>query len=121
MKILRTLIVLLLCAVLPLSGLAASGAAGQCPMEGVMTTGAVIMSADMASCDSMTPTSGEHGKSKGSLCKVSAQCQMGSLYHPVSIPTVVRPAGPFFPVTFRYIVSLSIRAPDGLWRPPRAL
>ena len=121
MKILRTLLVLLLCAMLPLSGLAASGATGQCPMEAEMTGGAVAMSADMPNCDSMTPVSSEHGKSKASLCKVTAQCQMGSLYHPVSSPTIVRPVGSFVPVSFHYAESLSIREPDGPWRPPRSL
>jgi hypothetical protein len=121
MKILRTLLVLLLCVMLPLSGLAASGATGSCPMESTMTGDTAAMSADMPSCDSMSTTSGEHGKSKVSLCKVSAQCQMGSLYHPVSSPTVTRPAGPFLPVSFHYAQSLSIRAPDGLWRPPQSL
>lgn len=120
MKILRTLLVLLLCAMLPLSGLAASGTTGACPMESTMA-GDTAMSADMPGCDSMNPTSSEHGKSKVSLCKVSAQCQMGSLYHPVSSPTVTRPAGSFVPVSFHYAQSLSIREPDGLWRPPQSL
>jgi hypothetical protein len=120
MKILRTLFVLLLC-VLPLSGLAASGATGACAMESSMAGDSAVMSADMPGCDSMSPTSSEHGKSKVSLCKVSAQCQMGSLYHPVSSPTVTRPAGSFVPVSFHYTQSLSIREPDGLWRPPQSL
>jgi hypothetical protein len=121
MKILRTLFVLLLCVMLPLSGLAASGATGPCPMESSMTGNATAMSADMSGCDSMSPASSEHGKSKVSMCKVSAQCQMGSLYHPVSTPSVSRPAGSFIPVSFHYTQSLSIRAPDGLWRPPQPL
>jgi hypothetical protein len=123
MKMLRALFVLLLCAMLPLSGLAASGLMGYCPMQAAMGDDSRAMSADMAGCESMTPTSGEHGKSKASLslCKVTAQCQMGSLYHPVSAPTVVRPIGSFFPVSFQYAESLSIRAPDGLWRPPQRL
>ncbi|MFM0730482.1 hypothetical protein PQQ52_08305 [Paraburkholderia sediminicola] len=121
MKILRTLLVLLLCAVLPLSGLAASGTTGACPMESTMAGDTAAMSAQMPGCDSMNPPSGEQGKSKVSLCKVSAQCQMGSLYHPVSSPTVTRPAGSFVPVSFHYAQSLSIREPDGLWRPPQSL
>jgi hypothetical protein len=121
MKILRTLLVLLLCVMLPLSGLAASGATGACPMESAMGGTAAAMSADMPGCDSMSPTSSEPGKSKVSLCKVNAQCQMGNLYHPVSSPTVTRPAGSFVPVSFHYAQSLSIREPDGLWRPPQSL
>jgi hypothetical protein len=121
MKILRTLLVLLLCAMLPLTGLAASGTTGPCPMESAMSGDPGVMSVDMPGCDSVTPTSSEHGKSKPSLCKVSAQCQMGSLYHPVSSPTVVRPVGSFVPVSFHYAESLSIREPDGPWRPPRSL
>ena len=90
-------------------------------MESTMAGDSAAMSADMPDCASMSPTSGEHGKSKASLCKVTAQCQMGSLYHPVSSPTVTRPAGSFVPVSFHYAQSLSIREPDGLWRPPQSL
>lgn len=121
MKILRTLLVLLLCAMLPLSGLAASGATGPCPMQSTMADDTAAMSAEMPGCDSTSPASGEHGKSKVPLCKAGAQCQMGSLYHPVSSPTVTRPAGSFIPVRFHYAQSLSIREPDGLWRPPQSL
>ncbi len=121
MKILRTPLALLLCAVLPLSGLAASGTTGQCPMEAAMTGDTVAMSADMPGCGSMVSTSTERGTSKASLCKVTAQCQMGSLFHPVSAPSVARPAGTYRPVRFHYIQALSVREPDGLWKPPRAI
>ncbi|MBN3726555.1 hypothetical protein [Burkholderia sp. Ac-20379] len=121
MKILRSLFVLLLCAMLPLSGLAASGATGACPMESSMAGDTAALSSEMSGCDSMSPSSSEHGKSKGSPCKASAQCQMGSLYHPVSSPSVTRPAGSFRPARFHYTQSLSIREPDGLWRPPQPL
>lgn len=121
MKILRTLLVLLLCAMLPLSGLAASGAAGQCPMESAMNSNVAAMSTDMPGCDVMKSSTSEPGKSKLSLCKVTAQCQMGSLYHPVSSPSVIRPVGSFVPVSFHYAPSFSFRAPDGLWRPPQSL
>jgi hypothetical protein len=121
MKMLRTFLVLLLCAMLPLSGLAASGLTGQCPMHATMMNDVASTSAEMAGCESMTSLPDSQGKSKISLCKVTAQCQMGSLYHPVSAPSVARPAGSFFPVRFHYAESLSIRAPDGLWRPPRIL
>jgi hypothetical protein len=112
---------LLLCVMLPISGLAASGLTGQCPMETMMAGDTDAMSADMSGCDSMKPMSSDHGKSKSSLCKLTAQCQVGSLYHPVSSPVVVRPAGSFLPVSFYYVESLSIREPDGPWRPPRTL
>jgi len=96
-------------------------------MQSAMTDGmataaaAVAMSADMPGCESMSAAPGEHGKSKAPLCKMGAQCQMGSLYHPVASPTVTRPAGPFVPVSFHYAQSLSIREPDGLWRPPQSV
>jgi hypothetical protein len=121
MKILRTLLVLLLCAMLPLSGLAATGLTGQCPMQAATMAGEHAMPAGMTGCDSMTQSSGEQGKAKLSLCKVTAQCQMGSLYIPVAAPSIVRPAGLFFPLSFQYAESLAIRAPDGTWRPPRTL
>lgn len=86
-----------------------------------MSSDVAAMSTDMPGCDSMKSPSGEPGKSKVSLCKVTAQCQMGSLYHPVSSPSVIRPAGSFVPVSFHYAQSFSFRAPDGLWRPPQSL
>ncbi|MBS2132235.1 hypothetical protein KEX41_29055 (plasmid) [Burkholderia thailandensis] len=120
MKILRTLLVLLLCAVLPLTGLAASGSAGQCPMQMVMADDmGSTMQGSMAGCDTTKRVS--DGKMKGSPCKVSAQCQLGNLYHPVSSPVVLRPAGQYSPVVFHYVQSLPVREPDGPWRPPRAL
>ncbi len=90
-------------------------------MQEVMADDSGAMAADMPGCEMMTAASGEHGKSKSSLCKVTAQCQIGSLYHPVSSPSVVRPAGSFIPLSFHYAESFSFRAPDGLWRPPQSL
>jgi hypothetical protein len=60
-------------------------------------------------------------KAKGFFCKVTARCQLGSLYHPVSTTEVTRPAGLSSPVVFHYAQSLSVREPAGLWRPPRAI
>jgi len=113
--------VLLLCAMLPLSGLAASGLTGQCPMmqADMGSDGGSAMSAGMAQCDAMKSTSVD--KARGSLCKATAQCQMGSLYHPVSVPVAHRPTGLFVPIVFHYTQSLIVHTPDGLWRPPRAL
>jgi len=121
MKFLRTLFVLLLCAMLPLSGLAAGRLAGQCPMQAALADDGSAMPAAMSDCESTTPASGEPGKSKGFLCKIMAQCQTDSVYHPVSTPTVARPSGPVFPFSFQYAESLSIRAPDALWRPPQTI
>jgi hypothetical protein len=121
MKFLRTLFVLLLCAVLPLTGLAASGMAGQCPMQAAMAGSGSTASESMPGCESMAAPASPHNKSKGTLCKVTAQCQMGSLYHPVSTPQVARPSDAFRPVLFHYIQALFVREPDGLWKPPRAL
>jgi hypothetical protein len=77
------------------------------------------MSAPMPGCEAMQSPSS--GKAKGFFCKATAQCQMGSLYHPASVPVVLRPAGLFSPVVFHYALSLSVREPAGLWRPPRAI
>jgi hypothetical protein len=121
MNLLRTFLVLLLCAMLPLSGLAATGLTGACPMQPAIADSSHAMPVGMSGCDSMSPSSGEQDKTKVSLCKVTAQCQMGSLYHPVSAPSIVRPAGLFFSPSFQYAASLSIREPDGPWRPPRSL
>jgi hypothetical protein len=120
MKFLRTLLLVLLCAALPISGLAASGLTGECPMQMSMgSDDGSAMSSETPGCETMKSV--PVGKTKGFSCKVTAQCQVGSLYHPVSSPVVVRPAGYFVPVSFHYAQALSIREPDGLWRPPQSL
>lgn len=125
MKFLRTIILLLLCAVLPISGLAASGLAGECPMmqQGMSTSMDMDagMSADMPGCDSMKSSSTDkaHAKAKGMACKLTAQCQFGSLYHPAARAEVSRPAAYASTVAFHYAQILPVRDPNGLWRPPR--
>jgi len=90
-------------------------------MQSAMSDGAAAVPAGTPDCDAMAPTSSEDGKSKVSICKVTAQCQMGSLYHPVSSPSVVRPSGLFVAVSFQHDEGFSVRDPDGPWRPPRYL
>jgi len=120
MKFLRTLLLLLLCAVLPISGLAASGLTGECPMQMSMgSDDGGAMSSEMPGCEMIKFS--QPGKAKGFFCKATAQCQLGSLYHPVSRIELTRPAGLFRPVVFHYAQSLTVREPAGLWRPPRAL
>ncbi|RQR29849.1 MULTISPECIES: hypothetical protein [unclassified Burkholderia] len=126
MKWLRTFILLLLCAVLPISGLAASGLTGECPMQHTMSMEAdagMSMSADMSGCDSMkaspTDTTKAKAKAKGMACKVTAQCQFGSLYHPAGRTGISRPAAFASTVAFHYAQSVPVRDPNGLWRPPR--
>ncbi|HDV6324736.1 TPA: hypothetical protein RJR39_000772 [Burkholderia cenocepacia] len=126
MKLLRTFILLLLCAVLPITGLAASGLTGECPMQHTMSTAAdtgmnMAMSAEMSDCDSMQPPSADHAKAKakGMACKVTAQCQFGSLYHPAARADVNRPAAFASTIVFHYTQSVPARDPNGLWRPPR--
>ncbi|WP_038710336.1 hypothetical protein [Burkholderia sp. lig30] len=122
MKLLRTIFLLLLCAVLPISGLAASGLTGECPMQQNMSVeSSVSTPGDMPGCDSMKPSSVDKAKAKGVFCKVSAQCQFGSLYHPAARVDVSRPAALAQPVTFHYAQSLPVRDPNGLWRPPRLI
>lgn len=120
MKLLRTIFLLLLCAVLPISGLAASGLTGECPMQQSMSVEpSVSTPGDMPGCDSMKPSSVDNAKAKGVFCKVSAQCQFGSLYHPAARVDVSRPAALAQSVTFHYVQSFPVRDPNGLWRPPR--
>ncbi|MDP9581292.1 UNVERIFIED_ORG: muconolactone delta-isomerase [Burkholderia contaminans] len=115
---------LLLCAVLPVSGLAASGLTGECPMQSTMSMDAdagMSMSADMSGCDSMKASAAEStkAKAKGMACKLTAQCQFGSLYHPAARADVGRPAAFTSTIVFHYAQSVPIRDPNGLWRPPR--
>ncbi|HDR9510218.1 hypothetical protein C5615_28425 [Burkholderia cepacia] len=128
MKLLRTFILLLLCAVLPISGLAASGLTGECPMQHTMSMEAdtgmsMTMSADMSDCDSMKSPSASSAKAKAKAkamaCKVTAQCQFGSLYHPAGRVDVTRPAAFASTIVFHYTQSVPVRDPSGLWRPPR--
>lgn len=121
MNILRTFFVLLLCAMLPMSGLAASGLTGQCPMQaGMAEDGGKMPSVEMPDCDAMQSTASPD-TARHPLCKAMSQCQMGSLYHPVSAPVTQRPAGLVSPVVFHYAQSLVVHTPDGPWRPPRSL
>ncbi|VVD76484.1 hypothetical protein PPN31114_00899 [Pandoraea pneumonica] len=119
MKFLRICCLFLLCAVLPISGLAASGLTGACPMQMSPSADDGAMAMDMAGCDSMKAPDG--AKLKAPFCKATVQCQLGSLYHPVDLPSANRPFGPMTSVTFAYADSLSVRAPDGPWRPPTSL
>ncbi|WP_244818529.1 hypothetical protein [Caballeronia sp. Lep1P3] len=118
MKILRTILLLLLCAMLPLTGLAATGLAGDCPMQQTMPADG---DADMSSCDAMKSPSVDKSKAKGMFCKITAQCQFGSLYHPAVQTSVSRPASLVSPVVFHYADSLPDRDPNGFWRPPRLI
>ncbi|GAB7538129.1 hypothetical protein [Burkholderia sp. 3C] len=121
MRLLRTLLVLLLCIALPLDALAASGLTGACPMhDGQAMHGAMPAMTAMSDCDGMaTPPP---GKPKGCdhACRMSAQCQFGSLHHPAVLAEVRRPAALILPIRFHYAASLAVRDPNGLWRPPRA-
>jgi hypothetical protein len=118
MKLIRTVLLLLLCVMLPISGLAASGLVGDCPMQPTAMQDDGNVSAATTGCDSMK--SSADGKAKVGFCKMTAQCQFGSLYYPGTEATFSRPAAPHSRVVFHYSQSLSIRAPDGLWRPPRS-
>jgi len=106
---------------LPLSGLAASGMAGDCPMQMSSMSGdeSNAMAAGMDHCDGMMAPAGN--KAKGPFCKIAAQCNLGSLYHPSVTPQVARAASIARKTEFAYTDSLRLRAPDGLWRPPTSL
>ncbi|WP_321963488.1 hypothetical protein [Paraburkholderia sp. J7] len=120
MKILRTLLVLLLCAMLPLSGLAATGMAGECPMQQSMPMhddGSA--SAAMSGCDMMK--SSPASKAKGGFCKSTAQCQFASIYYPPAQASVSHPMAVARQVVFHYAESFAAHVPAGLWRPPQAI
>ena len=121
MKILRTIFVLLLCAMLPFTGLAATGLAGECPMQQSMSMhdDDNAMSVEMPGCD-MTKSSTSN-KAKGGFCKTTAQCQFASIYYPPEQATFSRPMAVSNQVVFHYAESFTGREPGGLWRPPRAL
>ncbi len=120
MKLLRTLILLLLCAVLPISGLAASGVTGECPMQQAMSADVgPVTPADMPGCDATKSSPDGKAKAKGAFCKITVQCQFGSLYYPAPRADVGHPVTFDCPVAFHYTDSVPVRDPNGLWRPPR--
>ncbi|WP_248558074.1 hypothetical protein [Paraburkholderia terrae] len=118
MKFFRTLLILLLCAMLPITRLAASRMVGECPMQQRMSMDDGT-SVAMTGCDSMKSSSTV--KAKGGFCKITAQCQFGSLYYPTVTTTVSHPTSGGSLVVFHYAQSLTVREPGGLWRPPRAI
>ena len=93
MNFLRRLFVVLLCLMLPLTGMAASGLAGAyaMPMPAAMADGPdCAPMADMPDCATMAQASSQapsypdsHGHS---ACKMTTQCQLGSLYTPTPAP-----------------------------------
>lgn len=120
MRLLRTLLVLLLCIALPLDALAASGLTGACPMhDGPATQGAMPAMAAMSGCDGMATVPPARQKACDHACKMSAQCQFGSLHYPAAFAEARRPAALILPVRFHYAATLAVRDPNGLWRPPR--
>ncbi|MBI0329169.1 hypothetical protein [Burkholderia plantarii] len=120
MRWLRTLLVLLLCTVLPLSGLAASGFAGACPMQSALQS-ISLAKPGMYDADGMPAAHGGKHKAGGKSCRMCAQCQFGSLHQPPVHADVSRRAVHGVPVRFHYANTFRTRDPNGLWRPPRPL
>lgn len=132
MRWLRTFLVLLLCTVLPLSGLAASGFVGACPMQsaaqsisltepGMHGAGGMQAVIPVANPSAMPPAHDGKHKAGGKSCRMCAQCQFGSLHQPPVHAGVSPHAAHGVPVRFHYTDSLRTRDPNGLWRPPRLL
>lgn len=120
MKFLRTILILMLCAMLPLSGLAATGMAGECPMQQSMPVhDDSSVSVEMPGCDMMKSSSAS--KAKGGFCKATAQCQFASIYYPPAQASVSHPMAVTNQIVFHYAESFAGHVPDGLWRPPQAI
>ncbi|CAB3836360.1 MULTISPECIES: hypothetical protein [Pseudomonadota] len=134
MNFLRRLFVVLLCLMLPLTGMAASGLAGAyaMPMPAAMADDPdCAPMADMPDCATMaqassqaslqaSPQAPSHPDGHGhSACKMTTQCQLGSLYHPTPAPAAYRHVGLASPVTFHYAQPLIVQRLDDFWRPPR--
>ncbi|TAM07826.1 MAG: hypothetical protein EPN70_01745 [Paraburkholderia sp.] len=106
---------------LPMSGLAATGLAGQSPMQESMPMHDHGASpAAMAGCDMMMKSS-KAGKAKHAVCSAMAQCQFASIFYPPVRPTVMHPMPAGNQAVFHYVASLSVREPGGFWRPPRSI
>lgn len=121
MRLLRTVLVLLLCLALPLDALAASGLTGACPMhDGQAMPGPMPAMAAMSGCDGLATLPPARQKTCDHACRMSAQCQFGSLHHPAVLAEARRPAALILPLRFHYAATLAVRDPNSLWRPPRA-
>ena len=121
MRLFRVLLVLLLCMALPMTGLAATGLAGPCPMQmSTLEEHEIAQLEGMPDCDTME-SSPNSGLTDSPICKSSVHCQLGSLYHPVPHADVARPAERLISVAFSYVHPLIVSDPNGLWRPPRTL
>ncbi|MCZ8406388.1 hypothetical protein SB816_05965 [Achromobacter sp. SIMBA_011] len=110
----------MLCLMLPFAGLAASGMTGAYAMQaGMADTPDCAPMADMPDCATMTQSATPDDGHGHPSCKMTTQCQLGSLYHPTPAPTAYRHAGLASPVTFAYAEPLIVQRLDDFWRPPR--
>lgn len=120
MKTVRAIIILLLCLVLPISGLAATGSVGWCPMQASSDTGSHDSATTPAAMPDCTMVTASHGdKAKPTQCKYMAQCAMANVYYPASVPTVTRPLGVSTKIRFFYSTQYAFWPAVALWHPPR--
>lgn len=104
-----------------MTGLAATGLSGPCPMQkSMLEVHEIAQMVGMPDCDTME-SSPDSSLTDSPTCKTSVHCQLGSLYHPAPHADVARPAERLTPVACFYVHPLIVSDPNGLWRPPRTL
>ncbi len=132
MRFLRVLFITLLCAVLPISGMAATGVVMDCPipsaLQMAMATEAMDNTQAMNDCmqamDESAPSQAHSERShigKNVHCKLVVQCQVSSQYIPIPSSGVDTPIAQSRKLVFHYARSLSATALNDLWRPPQAV
>jgi len=117
MKIIRIVMLLWLSLMLPITGLAGSGLAGECPM---MESGSAMSSMSMECGDMAMHDMSSKTPTKKAPCNMDAQCHFGGLYHPTVAPETH--SGPVLSyLTHLYSDSPQVGSTDSNWRPPRAV
>lgn len=122
MKLLRLILVLVLSLAIPFAasgGERAGDVRKPCPMQ---HSASPEMPAEHDCCQSnMTEDSADKAQQQSSSCKPGQECKVGAAYPSVAAPAAAHPLAVSQAVATFYDSSLPVRAPSGVWRPPRWL
>ena len=131
MRFIRVLFITLLCMVLPISGMAATGVVMDCPIPSAMQWQMAAQADDNASASmdcmqsmeemSASPSHSHSPVGKNVHCKLLLQCQVSSQYVPVPATGVDAPLMQPRKLVFHYAHTLPALSLSDLWRPPQSL
>jgi len=131
MRFIRVFFITLLCMVLPISGMAATGLVMDCPIPSAMQMQMAAKMDDNAQMDCMqamdeaanASASAEQTHApigKNVHCKLVVQCQVSSQYVPAPATGLDAPLVQARKVVFHYARTLSALPLNDLWRPPQS-